>query len=91
MLPVYWTEIGILVILSSFLIYYYSDPKAAFYAKILVFISFVASFICFVILPIDIYESSLQESEYMPTIKNSWTIIYNINFFMCWLILPFSQ
>jgi hypothetical protein len=55
MLVVYWTLIGVLLFLVAFLIYYYSDPKAALYAKLLVFVSFTASLLCFVILPIDIY------------------------------------
>ena len=59
MLPVYWTLLALLVVLSGFLIYYYADPKAALYAKLLVFMSFTTSLLCFVILPIDIYESSL--------------------------------
>jgi hypothetical protein len=59
MLAIYWTLAVLLVLLSAFLIYYYADPKAALYAKLLVFISFLASLICFVILPIDIYESSV--------------------------------
>jgi len=59
MLAIYWTLAALLVVLSAFLIYYYADPKAALYAKLLVFISFLASLICFVILPIDIYESSI--------------------------------
>jgi prepilin signal peptidase PulO-like enzyme (type II secretory pathway) len=59
MLPVYWTLIGVLVLLCGFLIVYYADPRAALYAKLLVFLSFLASLICFVILPVDIYESSI--------------------------------
>lgn len=59
MLAIYWTLAALLVLLSAFLIYYYADPKVALYAKLLVFISFLASLICFVILPIDIYESSV--------------------------------
>lgn len=59
MLAIYWTLASLLILLSAFLIYYYADPKAALYAKLLVFVSFLASLICFVILPIDIYESSV--------------------------------
>lgn len=60
MIAIYWTLASLLVLLSAFLIYYYADPKAALYAKLLVFLSFLASLICFVILPIDIYETSVQ-------------------------------
>lgn len=59
MLAVYWSEIGLANVLGAFLIVYYSEPKVPLYAKLLVYLSFVVSFICFVILPIDIYESSL--------------------------------
>lgn len=59
MLAVYWSEIGLANVLAAFLIVYYSEPKVPLYAKLLVYLSFVVSFICFVILPIDIYESSL--------------------------------
>ena len=59
MIAIYWTLASLLVLLSAFLIYYYADPKAALYAKLLVFLSFLASLICFVILPIDIYETSV--------------------------------
>lgn len=46
---------GVVVMLSASLLYYYSDKKAPIYAKLLVFISFLCSLICFIILPIDIY------------------------------------
>ena len=59
MLAVYWTEIALAGLLAAFLIIYYSEPKVPLYAKLLVYLSFVVSFICFVILPIDIYESSI--------------------------------
>lgn len=55
MLAVYWTEIALAGVLAGFLILYYSYPKVPLYAKLLVFLSFLVSFICFVILPIDIY------------------------------------
>ena len=58
----YWVLLSIIAVIAAFLIYYYSDPKAALYTKILVFSSFTLSLICFVILPIDIYESSLESS-----------------------------
>lgn len=52
---VYWIEFGLLILLTVFLIYFYADKNAALYAKFLVFLSFLASLICFIILPIDIY------------------------------------
>lgn len=88
---VYWIELAVLILLTAFLIYYYSDPKAPLYAKLLVFVSFLASLICFCILPIDIYESEKQDSQYEPAVQLSWKVIYYINFFMCWLVLPFAQ
>ena len=56
----YWILLSIVAVIAAFLIFYYSDPKAALYAKLLVFLSFTTSLICFVILPIDIYESSMK-------------------------------
>ena len=91
MLVVYWALIGVLLVLAAFLIYYYSDSKAALYAKLLVFVSFTTSLLSFVILPIDIYESSLEDSEYEDTTQTAWRVIFYINFFMCWLVLPFAQ
>ena len=41
-------------------------------------------------LPIDIYEGSV-DSEYQEHILNAWIVIYYINFFTCWIILPFAQ
>jgi hypothetical protein len=91
MLAVYCIEVGLLVLLSAFLIFYYAYPKAALYAKVLVFFSFLVSLLCFLILPLDIYESSLDSSDYDKEVQQSWTVIYYINFFMCWLVLPFAQ
>jgi len=59
MIAIYCTLASVLVVLSAFLIFYYADPKAALYAKLLVFLSFLASLVCFVLLPIDIYETSV--------------------------------
>jgi MFS family permease len=91
MLPVYWALIALVVILAAWLIYYYSDPKAALYAKLLVFFSFTTSLLCFAILPIDIYEHTNEESEYGDSLAMSWRVIFYINFGMCWLVLPFGQ
>lgn len=91
MLVVYCVEIGVLGLLAAFLIHYYADPKAALYVKLLVFLSFLASLLCFLILPVDIYESGLSDSNYLPAVQTSWRVIYYINFFMCWLVLPFAQ
>lgn len=91
MLPVYWGLIAVVIVLAALLIYYYADPKAALYAKLLVFMSFTTSLLCFVVLPIDIYESSLEDSSYLETISMSWKGIFYMNFFMCWLVLPFAQ
>lgn len=87
----YWIELSITTLLSAFLIVYYSDRKAALYAKLLVFLGVLCSLLCFAILPIDIYESSLPESIHLPRVQQSWMVIYYINFFLCWLILPFAQ
>lgn len=58
----YWTEFSLLIFLSAFLIYFYAHRNSAIYARLLVFLSFLASLVCFVILPIDIYESSVEDS-----------------------------
>ena len=55
MMPIYWVLLSLVAVLAAFLIYYYADPKAALYAKLLVFLSFTASLLCFILLPIDIY------------------------------------
>jgi hypothetical protein len=88
---VYWMEFGLLVLITLFLIYFYAHKNAALYAKCLVFLSFLASLVCFIILPIDIYESSMEQSDTLQAVKYSWLIIYYINFFLCWLVLPFAQ
>lgn len=38
----------------------------------------------------DIYETSIN-SEEISGIKLAWLIIYNLNFFVCWLVLPIVQ
>jgi len=91
MILVYLIELGLLVLLSAFLIYYYAARDAALYAKLLVFLSFLVTILCFVILPIDIAESSKDDSEAVDTVKHAWLIIYFINFFLCWFVLPFAQ
>jgi hypothetical protein len=88
---VYWIEMGITTILSGLIIFYYADQKAQLYAKILVFASVLCSLVCFAILPIDIYESSSSESAHLDNVQFAWFIIYYINFFMCWLVLPLAQ
>jgi hypothetical protein len=38
----------------------------------------------------DIYETSIDSQE-QPGIRLTWLIVYDINFFLCWLILPLIQ
>jgi hypothetical protein len=88
---VYWCEFSATAVLSGFLIFYYSDRKAALYAKLLVFLGVVFSLVCFALLPIDIYESALPESSHLRRVQVGWVAIYYVNFFLCWLVLPFAQ
>lgn len=55
----YILEALFLACLSLGLIVYYSHKSTAYYARVLVFLTFFICFICFMILPIDIYENSL--------------------------------
>lgn len=69
---------------------YFNHESTPYYVRALVVIAFNLSFICFLILPIDIYETSAK-SEEQPTIRLIWMIVYDINFFLCWLVLPLVQ
>jgi len=77
MLAVYCIEVGLLVLLSAFLIFYYAYPKAALYAKVLVFFSFLVSLLCFLILPLDIYESSLDSRSSTPCFSASSALCWS--------------
>lgn len=54
----------------------------------LVLLGVLCSILCFAILPIDIYESSREDS---PNVQLAWKGLYYVNFFLCWLVLPFAQ
>lgn len=77
--------------LSGFLLVYYSDRKAACYAKLLVFLGVLCSLLCFALLPLDIYSSSLPQTPHLRPIQRAWLALYYANFFLCWLVLPFAQ
>lgn len=87
----YWSEFGATLFLSGFLIFYYADGRAPLYAKLLAFFSILCSLICFAILPIDIYESALDTSNHLASVQTAWKVVYYINFFACWFVLPFAQ
>lgn len=87
---------GFTVLLTACIIFSYSDRKVPIYARLLVFLSMLCSFLCFVILPIDIYQTaedwqSKDQSTSNSHLKRVWMAIYYINFFLCWLVLPFAQ
>ena len=88
---VYLCELSATAVLCGFLILYYSDRKAPLYAKMLVFLGVVCSMLCFAILPIDIYESSLEGTTHLRNVQTAWSALYYVNFFLCWLVLPFAQ
>jgi magnesium-transporting ATPase (P-type) len=82
------------------LIVYYSHKSTPIYVRILVFISFTVTFVSFMILPLDIYENSKisqeqetddEKYEHLDNIQTLWTVIFYINFWGCWILLPFFQ
>ena len=69
---------------------YFNHESTPYYVRALAVVAFNLSFVCFLILPMDIYETSLN-GEQQPGIRLAWLIVYDINFFLCWLILPLVQ
>lgn len=57
----YFVELVLLVLLAVGVVCYYSEKNIKVYAQLLVFISLATSFVCFMLLPIDIYESVAQD------------------------------
>lgn len=69
---------------------YFSHESTPIYVRCLVALSFTLSFSCFLVLPMDIYETSVH-SNFGKGVRLLWTIIYDINAFLCWLVLPLVQ
>lgn len=86
----YICEFVALALLTIGLVWYFSHESTPYYVRFLVFTSFLFTFTCFLVLPIDIYETSTQ-SDMEKGIKLTWTIIYDVSFFLCWLVLPMVQ
>lgn len=86
----YIIEAICLFIFTIVLVWYFSHESTPYYVRALVMLSFNLSFFCFLILPIDIYETAVHENDY-EQIRLAWMIIYDINFFVCWLVLPIVQ
>jgi hypothetical protein len=82
---------GICMLLCTIaIVCYFNHESTPYYVRTLVILSFNLSFVCFLILPMDIYETSIDSQE-QPGIRLAWLIVYDINFFLCWLILPLIQ
>jgi hypothetical protein len=83
-------EVICLFIFTIGLVWYFCDESTPYYVRVLVVLGFNLSFIYFLILPMDIYTSSIN-NEKSQEITQAWKIIYYFNFFLCWLILPMVQ
>lgn len=79
-----------LLAFTLFLVWYYSHESTPYYVRFIVNMSFNVSFACFLILAMDIYETSVSE-EAIPKIIIAWRVVYYLNFFLCWLVLPIVQ
>ena len=86
----YIIQTCLLAILSVILLCYYCHGSVPYYVRVLVFLSFFLCMMGFMMLPIDIYATS-TDSDYQSVISVTWTVIYYINFFTCWLVLPLAQ
>lgn len=86
----YIMEGVILFIFTIIIVWYFSHESTPLYVRALVIMSFSLSFGCFMILPMDIYETSV-ESGMGKGISLTWKIVYDLNAFLCWLVLPLVQ
>lgn len=86
----YIIEAIVLLIFTTFLVWYFSHETTPIYVRLLVTLSFTLSFGCFIILPMDIYETSIG-SDLGKNTKLLWLIVYDINALLCWAILPIVQ
>ena len=73
------------------LVWYFSHHSTPYYVRLVVVISLLLSFLCFLLLPIDIYETSVESENSEHTLYLFWVIIYDINFVLCWILLPLIQ
>lgn len=60
---IYWAELTITVLLSGLIVVWYADGKVPLYAKFFILVTILCSLACFAMLPIDIYESSMESSS----------------------------
>ena len=80
-----------LLLFTIGLVWYFSHSSTPYYVRTIVVISLLLSFLCFLLLPIDIYEMSIESEKSEHTLYLIWVIIYDINFALCWIILPLIQ
>jgi hypothetical protein len=80
-------QIILTLLYVAYLIHQYSMLQVNWVVKILVYITWLLSFIIVVMLPYDIY-NSLQEDYAMSVV---WKCIYYAIFALTWLFLPIAQ
>jgi uncharacterized membrane protein len=71
----------------AYLIHQYALPQVTPAVKILVYLTWLASFIIVVLLPYDIYHS--MQSDY--TMGVVWKVVYNLIMVLTWILLPIAQ
>lgn len=80
-------QIIIALLYVAYLIHQYSLPQVNPVVKILVYFTWLLSFIIVVLLPYDIYHS--LQSDY--TMSVVWKCLYYGIFMLTWLLLPIAQ
>jgi hypothetical protein len=80
-------QIILALLYVAYLIYQYAMPEVTPAVKILVYLTWLLSFIIVVLLPYDIYHS--LQSDY--TMSVVWKVIYYSIFVLTWLLLPIAQ
>lgn len=80
-------QIVLALLYVAYLIFQYSMPSVTPTVKILVYLTWLLSFIIVVLLPYDVYHS--LQSDYTMTVV--WKVIYYSIFILTWLLLPIAQ
>ena len=80
-------QIVLALLYVAWLVHQYSMPQVNPVVRIMVYFTWLLSFIIVVLLPYDIYHS-LQEDYTMATV---WKLIYYGIFILTWLLLPIAQ
>lgn len=80
-------QIVLALLYVAYLIFQYSLPSVTPAVKILVYLTWLLSFIIVVLLPYDVYHS--LQSDY--TMSVVWKVIYYSIFVLTWLLLPIAQ